>query len=175
MRILKRLKQIFAFRGNTAHSETVIIDGRIISGGNDLRQTPDATLPIIQTLATLPSPETETPAVTPTTPCDDPTDPSDYLKLAESLCAQGNRDGIWIALSLLGVKPSYIETLTVTLDADGTRVSTRNNQVIDVPAWLYQAMQNIAEWKRSRNIVHREVAKYGTHPQALNAYAKRLA
>lgn len=85
---------------------------------------------------------------------------------AKRLCAERDRDGIWMGLLLHGVSVSAIATLKLIGKA---HVEETNGKRHKIPAWLHNALNLISpdEWRRGRNIIHRELRKYEVTPTLL--------
>lgn len=85
---------------------------------------------------------------------------------AKRLCAERNRDGVWMGLLLHGVSVSNIAALKIIGKA---HVEDENGRRIKIPAWLHNALNLISpdEWRRGRNIIHREMRKYEVTPTLL--------
>ena len=82
---------------------------------------------------------------------------------------EGNRIGIWIGLSLLGVKAS--EIATVTFNGNGKVGYVRNGKVFEkkCPHWLYDALHEIerSEWALGKRSIWKGLKSYGVTPYTL--------
>ena len=89
---------------------------------------------------------------------------------AKRLCAERDRDGVWMGLLLHGVSVSVINTLTLIGKA---HVEETNGKRHKIPAWLHNALNLIeaTEWRRSRNVIHKELKKYEITPSLLTTAA----
>ena len=107
----------------------------------------------------LPEPEPRRTALT-------PDEAELFHATAKRLCAERDRDGIWMGLLLRGVSVSAIATLKLIGKA---HVEETNGKRHKIPTWLHNALNLISpdEWRRSRNIIHRELRKYEVTPTLL--------
>jgi hypothetical protein len=87
-----------------------------------------------------------------------------YQGLAKQLCLDGKRTGIWIGLSMIGVKSSAMRFIRV----DGAHIIVDDKR-IPAPAWLVEASMTIdrGKWERSNNTIRKGMVPYGTNPHHL--------
>ncbi len=97
-----------------------------------------------------------------------------YWATARELCQEGKRAGIWIGLSLLGIRASEIERVKRVNQYTLSFQRRKTTHTIPCPNWLMEAMKAIAEddWRKSRKTVHKEVSAYEITPSALNSAAQ---
>jgi len=92
-----------------------------------------------------------------------------YRKSARDMTRTGNRIGIWIGLSLLGVKAS--EIATVTFNGNGKVSYVRNGKIFEkkCPQWLYDALHQIerSKWALGKCSVWKGLKSYGVTPYTL--------
>jgi len=89
-----------------------------------------------------------------------------YHQIARRLCEEKKREGIWIELLLLGVKPSKIEGVKIL---NKSTVQDEKKKV-KIPDWLHRAFTVIPEqqWRLGRKTIHKEVSHYEITPALLN-------
>lgn len=89
---------------------------------------------------------------------------------AKRLCAERNRDGVWMGLLLHGVNVSSIHALKIIGKA---HVEDESGKRRKIPTWLHNALNLIDAnaWRRSRNVIHKELKKYEIAPSLLTAAA----
>lgn len=87
-----------------------------------------------------------------------------FQGLAKQLCLDGERVGIWLALSMLGVKSSAMRFIRI----DGSDIIV-DDKSIPAPAWLIEASLAIdrGKWERSNNTIRKGMVPYGTNPHHL--------
>ena len=98
-----------------------------------------------------------------------------YLLKAEHLCKEGDRIGIWMALSLYGFKPSEFIRIKITKTSGSRKtrlvVKRKGNKIykIPAPAWLIKPMQALPKkkWGAARTTIHKGLKRYGTSPKEL--------
>jgi hypothetical protein len=86
-----------------------------------------------------------------------------YWALAEKLCREGDKTGIWIALSLLGVNPSSLSAITIK----DFYLRIPDKGEIKAPAWLCIAMSESRDWVMNRFSIWKKVKQYGCSPREL--------
>ena len=95
-----------------------------------------------------------------------------YWTTARTLCKEQNREGVWIGLSLLDVRPSEIKGLQI-VNNQTIRVTRRKKSVtVKCPLWLIDALRNTKNWRQGRKTIHAGVSTYETTPSALNTAAR---
>ncbi len=98
-----------------------------------------------------------------------------YRKSARDMTQKGNKVGIWIGLTLLGVKAS--EIATVTFNGNGKVSYVRNGKVFEkkCPQWLYNALHEIerSKWALGKRSVWKGLKSYGVTPYTLY-YSRHL-
>lgn len=97
-----------------------------------------------------------------------------YEDLGRYLCQKGRREGIWVSLCLLGVKPCEVKELAFPNKSSVGFMRRGKPRVIKIPHWLYKAMQAIPEekWRLNRRVIYRDVSALGANPNVLNAAAR---
>lgn len=95
-----------------------------------------------------------------------------FRATARRLCSERERDGIWIGLLLNGISVSKITKLKLVGKAHVEEATGKRHKI---PAWLHNAMNLIEakQWRRSRNIIHKELKKYEITPSLLNTATHR--
>lgn len=121
-------------------------------------------------------------APTPKAVAPPPRNPTDELSEAEAqqyehlgryLIRQGKREGIWLLLSLWGVRPS--EVARIEFPNKSNIGFARGTQIvkIKVPAWFMEACRTFPNWRLNRQNIHKRLAALEVSPRALNATAAR--
>lgn len=92
-----------------------------------------------------------------------------YRSSARDLAGDGNRAGIWIGLSLLGVRADEVRHVQLN---GGKHILIQGEvedetKSIPAPDWLIQAMRNIPRWRLVGNTIRKEMRKYGCTPHLL--------
>ena len=95
-----------------------------------------------------------------------------YWTIAQSLCTNLDRVGIWIGLCCVGIKSSEIRPLHVQNNQLSVK---RRSTVLSVtlPKWLAKAIDSVPaeHWRHSRQNILRGISSYGTTAQKLyNSY-----
>lgn len=96
-----------------------------------------------------------------------------YEAIARKKCGEGDRAGIYIGLSLLGVGPT--EVLNLRYENHGVnkihidRTKSGGEIELKAPPWLIKAMDAIPEtkWRKQRTTVRAEISKYETTPRVI--------
>ena len=94
-----------------------------------------------------------------------------YRELARDLCQEGRKEGIWIALSLLGVPPGNLAKVSFPDQSHVCFVFRRKERKAKIEKWLYTACHDIDGWRLGRRGVHLGLSKYEITPMALNQHA----
>lgn len=90
---------------------------------------------------------------------------------ARDLCLEADRVGIWMGLSMIGIKPSEVKGLEYSSNGKSAVKIQRGGRMVklDAPDWLTRAMHNIPDesWRLGRHSIHRGVLEYGTNSQTI--------
>lgn len=98
-----------------------------------------------------------------------------YRKSARNMVKSGNRVGIWMGLTLLGLKSS--EMATVTVNGDGKVHFVRAGEMVSkkCPGWLYSGLHemNRSKWALGKSTIWKGMKSYGVTPFVLYHSCKR--
>jgi len=99
-----------------------------------------------------------------------------YNLSARELCKENNHTGIWIGLSLLGIRSDTIKYVD-TDDQQHLVIKNGEEKKINAPAWLVNAIETIpkSKWERSRNTIRKGLQNYGITPNVLCLSAAHYA
>ncbi len=96
----------------------------------------------------------------------------EYWNLAKSLCKGGKREGIWIAILMLGCPSGTLKDVEFPCKTTLKFTHWGKEKEVKIKRWLYDACESLDKtgisWRMTRKSIYNGVSQYEISPRALN-------